>query len=498
MSKHELLSIAQMYAADSAAIEAGKPGIQLMENAGQAIAREIRKRWQPCSVSVLCGPGNNGGDGFVVARLLRDAGWQVRLALLGSINRLTGDAAIAANMWQGEIEELNTESIDDAELVIDALFGAGLGRALDGVVRDVVEAINARGTPCVAVDVPSGVHGDSGGILVAAPRALLTITFCRYKPGHLLLPGRSCAGKVICVDIGIPDSAVDRLNVVLHENSPSAWLRNYPWPSPEGHKYDRGHALVIGGGSSASGAARLAARGALRIGSGLVTLVAPRSALEVYSAQLTAVMLAPLENLDAQLQDERKNAILIGPGCGVGSETAARVLAILAAKRSCVLDADALTSFKNVPMQLFERISSETVLTPHEGEFNRLFGLSKDENGACGKVERARIAARQCGAVIVYKGGDSVIAAPDGRAVINTNAPAELATAGAGDVLAGFILGLLAQGMSAFDAACAGTWLHGASASQFGPGLIAEDLADLLPNELKLLKQLAVKGACGS
>jgi len=336
------------------------------------------------------------------------------------------------------------------------------------------------------------VHGDSGRILGGAARARLTVTFCRRKPGHLLLPGRSYAGEVICADIGVPDLAVDRQNIDLHENSPSAWLQNYPWPNPEGHKYDRGHALVIGGGASASGAARLAARGALRIGAGLVTVVAPQSALEVYGAQLTSVMLAPLENLGAQLRDKRKNAVLIGPGCGIGSETAVRVSEILSAKRACVLDADALTSFKSYPNQLFKYINSETVLTPHEGEFSRLFDLSKDENGAFGKVERARVAASLSGAVIVYKGSDSVIAAPDGRAAINANAPPELATAGAGDVLAGFILGLLAQGMSAFDAACAGTWLHGASASRFGAGLIAEDLADLLPPELQSLRRLVV------
>ncbi len=495
MSNSELLSVAQMYAADAAAIDAGTPGIQLMENAGQAIAREIRKRWQPCPVAVLCGPGNNGGDGFVVARLLQEAGWPVRLALLGAVDRLKGDAAIAADRWRGETGEMSTELLGEAELVIDALFGAGLGRALDGVAREVVEEINARGVPCVAVDVPSGVHGDSGRILGAAPRARLTVTFCRRKPGHLLLPGRACSGEVVCADIGIPNAAVNRQKIDLHVNTPGAWLGAYPWPTSEGHKYDRGHALVIGGGASASGAARLAARGALRIGAGLVTVVAPQLALEVYGAQLTAVMVAPLENLDAQLQDKRKNAFLIGPGCGVGDETAERVSAILATKRACVLDADALTSYNHVPNQLFEKINSETVLTPHEGEFSRLFGGRGGGNLASGKVEYARAAARRSGAVVVFKGSDTVIAAPDGRTAINANAPAELATAGAGDVLAGFILGLLAQGMNAFDAACASVWLHGAAADRFGPGLVAEDLSEELPAELRALKKMAARGA---
>ena len=496
MSKSELLSVAQMYAADAAAIALGTPGIQLMENAGQAITREIRKRWQPCPVSVLCGPGNNGGDGFVVARLLQEAGWPVRVALLGAAESLQGDAAIAATRWQGATEALNIAILEEAELVVDALFGAGLGRALEGGVREMVEEINRRHITCVAVDVPSGVHGDSGLILGVAVQATMTVTFCRRKPGHILLPGRLRAGEVVCADIGIPDSVVSGVGVALNENNPAAWLQNYPWPSPDGHKYDRGHALVIGGAAVSSGAARLAARGALRIGAGLVTVAAPEAALSVYAAQLTAVMIAPLEALAEHLRDQRKNAVLIGPGCGVGSDTRQRVSDILAANRACVLDADALTSYENEPNQLFEQIHSETILTPHEGEFSRLFGGGGDDNEHedTGKVYCARAAAAQSGAVVVLKGGDTVIAAPDGRAAINANAPADLATAGAGDVLAGFALGLLAQGMKTFEAACAAVWLHGATAGHFGPGLIAEDLSERLPAELAVLKRMAAQG----
>ena len=493
MNKFELLSVQQMYACDAATIALGTPGIQLMENAGQAIAREIRKRWQPCPIAVLCGPGHNGGDGFVAARLLKEAGWPVRLALLGTSERLTGDAAIAAAAWQGATEALNPDILADAELVVDALFGAGLGRALDGAVQDAVEEINRRRIPCVAVDVPSGVHGDSGLILGCAAQATLTVTFCRLKPGHLLLPGRSCAGEVVCADIGIPDSVVAQQGVDLHENNPAAWLQSYPWPNPGGHKYDRGHALVVGGSGATSGAARLAARGALRIGAGLVTVAAPEASLEVYAAQLTAVMIAPLEKLDEQLRDKRKNAVLIGPGCGVGAGTRQRVSAILAAKRASILDADALTSFETTPNQLFNEVHSETILTPHEGEFSRLFGENGEGNGDAGKVQRACAAAAQSGAVVVLKGGDTVIAAPDGRAAVNANAPAELATAGAGDVLAGFALGLLAQGMKCFEAACAAVWLHGAAAGRFGPGLIAEDMSEELPAELAVLKRMAAR-----
>ncbi len=497
MNKSELLSIEEMYAADAAAIALGTPGIQLMENAGQAIAREIRRRWQPCPVAVLCGPGNNGGDGFVAARLLKQAGWPVRLALLGPVERLKGDAAAAAAQWDGATEALDSAILDDTRLVVDALFGAGLGRALDGSVRELVEEINRRRLACVAVDVPSGVHGDSGMILGVAIQADLTVTFCRRKPGHLLLPGRLRAGELVLADIGIPDSVVDRQGVAVHENYPALWLGGYPWPQADGHKYDRGHALVIGGEAVSSGAARLAASGALRIGAGLVTVAAPESALAVYAAQLTAIMVAALRDLDEKLRDERNNAVLIGPGCGVGAETRERVLKILAAKRACVLDADALTSFESEPNQLFTKLHSDIILTPHEGEFQRLFSHTGDGDGETGKLQRARAAARQSGAVIVLKGGDTVIAAPDGRAAINANAPGELATAGAGDVLAGFALGLLAQGMKAFDAACAAVWLHGAAASHFGPGLIAEDLSETLPAELALLKRMAAPAGGG-
>jgi len=493
MNKFELLSVQQMYACDAATIAHGTPSIQLMENAGQAVVREIRKRWQPCPIAVLCGPGNNGGDGFVVARLLKEAGWPVRLALLGALEELKEDAAIAADQWQGATEALEPAILDDAELVVDALFGAGLVRALEGAVCGLIEEIDRRHIPSVAVDVPSGVHGDSGLILGCAIKATLTVTFCRRKPGHLLLPGRAHAGEVVCADIGIPDSVVAQQGMVLRENPPAGWLQDYPWPNPDGHKYDRGHALVVGGGAASSGAARLAARGALRIGAGLVTIAAPDASLDVYATQLTAVMIAPLEKLDEQLRDDRKNAVLIGPGCGVGADTRERVSAILAAKRATVLDADALISYKNQLNQLFKEINSETILTPHEGEFNRLFGGDSDDGGNEGKIHRARAAAAQSGAVVVLKGGDTVVAAPNGRAAINANAPADLATAGAGDVLAGFALGLLAQGMPSFEAACAAVWLHGAAARRFGPGLIAEDLTEELPAELADLKRMAAR-----
>jgi NAD(P)H-hydrate epimerase len=353
----------------------------------------------------------------------------------------------------------------------------------------VIEALAARRLPCVAVDVPSGVHGDSGEASGAAAPAVLTVTFFRRKPGHLLLPGRALSGEVVVADIGIPDAALDAIDVKLHANAPALWRARYPWPRLDGHKYSRGHAVVVGGGAAATGAARLAARAALRVGAGLVTVATSAEALPIYAAALTAVMTAVMTAVTeddaafaALLADSRINAVLLGPGGGVSDATRRRVRAALDAGTACVLDADALTVFKDDPKELLNAISSPCLLTPHEGEFGRLFDASGD------KVARARAAAAASGAAVLLKGADTIVAAPDGRAVINDNAPPELATAGAGDVLAGFALGLMAQGMAPFDAGCAAAWLHGAAAAGIGPGLIAEDLDEALPAVLKALK----------
>ena len=478
----ELLTVAQMAAADSAAIAGGVSGEQLMEAAGTAIAVAIRERWTPRPVSVLCGPGYNGGDGFVVARLLADAGWAVRLALLGERERLAGAAAIMAARWGGPIEPLDASSLDGAEMVVDGLFGAGLGRPLDGVAKLTVEAI---AVDCVAIDTPSGVHGDSGAVWGAAAQAKLTVTFFRRKPGHLLMPGRTLCGEILVADIGIPEAVLGDIAPTNHANGPALWGAAFPWPGPTGHKYSRGHAVVVGGGIETTGAARLAARAALRAGAGLVTLACPPGALIVYAQTLEEVMtraIAEPGGFDELLADARKNAVLIGPGNGVGETTRKRVLASLAAQKACVLDADALTSFESQRSELFNALSSPCILTPHEGEFARLFAPEGD------KPSRARAAAAESGAVVLLKGADTVIAAPDGRLAINDNAPPELATAGAGDVLAGIAVALLAQGMTAFDAACAAAWLHGEAATLFGPGLIAKDICETLPKALASLK----------
>ena len=475
-----LLRVAQMEEADRLTVQAGTPGIELMQNAGSAVAREIARRWSPRPTVVLCGPGNNGGDGFVVARVLAAAGWPVRLALAGSIEQLRGDARHHALLWQHPVEPLEIGVLENAALVVDALFGSGLRRPLSGEIPRILEA--AAGLPLVAVDVPSGLLGDSGESLGAVPAAM-TVTFTRKKPGHVLLPGRELCGETVVADIGTTAGLLERIPLETWENDPALWRGDLPQLRASGNKYSRGHALLWGGYPT-SGAARMAARAAARAGAGLTTIAVAPEALPIYAAALTSIMVraaATPADLDELLADKRFNALLIGPGAGVDAATRARALAMLATRRAVLLDADAISAFAQDRRTLFAAVGGPCVLTPHDGEFARLFAASGD------KLARSRAAARASGAVIVLKGADTVIAAPDGRAVINSNAPATLATAGSGDVLGGMILGLLAQGMDAFAAAAAGVWLHGAAARDFGPGLLAEDLPDLLPGVLRRL-----------
>ena len=478
-----LLSVDEMYQADAAAIDGGVPGLDLMEAAGKGIVGEITGRWKPRPVAVLCGPGNNGGDGFVIARILNKSGWPVSLALLGEVDRLKGDAATNAGRWDGDVLPLDVNILDGDPLVVDALFGAGLTRALDGKAAAVIDDVNERGLDCVAVDIPSGVHGDSGAILGSAPQASLTVTFFRPKPGHFLMPGRARCGMLSVTDIGIPESVLEGIAPRTFYNGPELWSPGLPTPSIEGNKYSRGHA-VIAGGAEMTGAARLAAQGGRRSGAGLVTIAAPAQAFAVYAAGEPGTIIKPLDSaadFTDLLSDPRKNAVLCGPGGGVTAETRDKALAALGANKACVLDADALSVFEGDAGALFAAIKGPCILTPHEGEFARLFGDLPGD-----KLSRARAAAEKSGAVVLLKGADTVIAAPDGRAAVNAVAPPTLATAGSGDVLAGIALGLLAQGMAAFEAASAAAWIHGRAAADFGgPGLIAEDLSDLIPDVLR-------------
>jgi NAD(P)H-hydrate epimerase len=471
-----------MAAADAAAIAGGTPGSALMEAAGKAVAAAVSGRYRRQPVVVLCGPGNNGGDGFVAARYLQAAAWPVRLGLLGEIGKLKGDAAWAASRWQGETEPAALELLDNRPLVIDALFGAGLTRPVDGVAASLIAKIGRAACPVVAVDVPSGLHGDTGQVMGSAPRADATVTFFRAKPGHYSVDGLRICGDLHVADIGIPVSVLAAIAPRIWRNEPALWpLRPLALAD---HKYARGH-LTILGGALATGAARLTALAGRRSGAGLATIVTPSEVLSVYQTAEPGNLVVAADDREAfarLVSDERRNAFLIGPGSGVNERTHGAVLAALATRRAVLLDADAITVFADRPTQLFESIGGPVLLTPHEGEFRRLF---PDLTGIPGKVERARQAARRSGATVLLKGPDTVIAAPDGRAVINVHAPASLATAGAGDVLAGIAGGLMAQGLTPLAAGAAAAWLHGESAYRFGkPGLIAEDLIEALPQAL--------------
>jgi len=481
----DLLTTTEMAQADRLAITGGVAGVALMENAGRAVAERVAARHPPGSgVVVVAGPGNNGGDGFVAARVLAAAGYRVRVLLVGERARLKGDAAQAAARWQGPTDAADPAAVQPADIVIDALFGAGLDRPVAGLPARMIAAMNAA--HCIyAVDVPSGINGSTGTVMGAAVKATETVTFFRRKPGHLLLPGRLHCGPVHVADIGIPATVLDMIKPRAWANTAALWGNRFPVPRTDGHKYVRGHAVVVSGDLASTGAARLAARGALRAGAGLVTIASPRAALLVNATGNLAVMVRPVDGAPAFaefLRDPRRNAVVLGPGGGVGPAMREMALAALAGDRAVVLDADALTSFADAPRTLFDAIAQRQgpiVLTPHEGEFSRLFKTLPAD--ARSKLERARDAALESGAVVLLKGADTVVADPDGRAAIAENAPPWLATAGSGDVLAGFVAGCLAQGMPGFEAAAAAAWLHGEAGAEAGPGLIAEDLPDALP-----------------
>jgi ADP-dependent NAD(P)H-hydrate dehydratase / NAD(P)H-hydrate epimerase len=496
----ELLTPAEMGGADRFAISAGTPGIVLMERAGHAVADEAARVTKSRGrIAVLCGPGGNGGDGFIAGRLLAARGYAVDLGLLGRREALKGDPALAAAGFEGLVLSAAAVDLAQADCVIDALFGAGLGRDIDGEAKAIIERINAyrrAGGRVLAVDVPSGIDGETGRIRGAAVEASASVTFFRLKPGHLLEPGRARAGAIRLADIGIPEAALGSVAPKAFVNAPAFWRTALPQTGAASHKYSRGAVLVLSGPSHHTGAARLAARAALRAGAGIVSVASPPDAVAVNSAHLTAVMLAPFANareFEALLADERRRAIVLGPGAGVGATLRKLVAAALtkpAKARTIVLDADALTSFAGDAARLaalIQRGGPHVVMTPHEGEFAKLFKGAPRVRSDDDKLARARAAARLMGAVVLVKGADTVVAAPDGRATIGWDLPPWLATAGSGDVLSGLVAGLAAQGMPAFEAASAAVWLHGACGRAVGPGLIAEDLPEAMPGVLRAL-----------
>jgi hydroxyethylthiazole kinase-like uncharacterized protein yjeF len=484
----EVLTTSEMGRADRLTIAAGTPGFALMMSAGQAVAEAAMNLVEDGPILVVAGGGNNGGDGFVAAAELAARGRDVSVILLCERDSLQGDAALAARGWKYPVLPFNPQAIGKPALIIDALFGAGLDRPVKGDPLEMIEAVNANGAPVLAVDLPSGVNGTTGAVMGAAIDAVETVTFFRRKPAHLLMPGRKHCGRVRVADIGIDARVLDEIRPQTFENVPSSWQKSFPVPGIDGHKYARGHAVVVSGELASTGAARLAARGALRAGAGLVTVASPRDALAVNAAALTAVMVRAIDTpveFAEMIGDRRLNAVAIGPGAGVGDRTRDFVHTAVSTRRGVVLDADALTSFAEAPERLFESIKAsgdaQVVLTPHEGEFPRLFSDISNKHPGRSKLERVRAAAERSGAVVLLKGPDTVVASPDGRASIASNAPPWLATAGAGDVLAGMITAFLAQRVPAFEAACIGVWMHGEAAGEAGPGLIAEDLPEVLP-----------------
>jgi hydroxyethylthiazole kinase-like uncharacterized protein yjeF len=473
----QILTVAEMGRADAAAIAAGTPGTTLMERAGTAVADAICARFRPQPAVALCGPGNNGGDGYVVARLLKSRGWPVEVRAIAA--PASDDARWARAGWDGPVGEAGGDLPDG--FFIDALFGAGLARPLDGAAAAAAQRMAATPEKVVAIDIPSGLPGDTGKPLGPCVSAGLTVSFHAKKPAHVLEPGRGRCGEVVVADIGLGDTSAQ-----LFENTPDLWLPRFPWPAATTHKHERGRLIVVSGDAWSTGAARLAARGGLRIGAGLVTIFSPPDALAPNAAHLEAVMLRGFET-DLELEEgaEHVDAAVIGPAAGVSETTLLNVLALARTGAALVIDADAISVFRNDPEELFSVLDRDDVLTPHPGEFERLFrGMLA---GAPERITAARRAAQRAGAVVLLKGPDTVIAAPDGRAAVNVNGTPWLATAGSGDVLAGFIGGLVAQGMESFEAACAAAFIHAEAGEIHGPGLISEDLPGLAPAVLRRL-----------
>lgn len=489
----EILTADQSKHADALTIGNGAPGLRLMEAAGAAFTHEITERFKPCPVLVLCGPGNNGGDGFIAARELKKSGWNVRLACLVKKNALKGDAALAAKTWDGEAETLSSNlSLKDTGLVVDAVFGTGFSRALDPELVTLFDKIRAKKIPVAAIDLPSGIDATGGTVAQGALAAALTVTFTRRKNAHVLLPAKTLCGRVTVAHIGITDETVALTGAQSFENTPALWIKNYPVPGPAAHKYDRGHTAVLGG-KKRTGAACLAAAAAQRIGSGLTTLLAPAESAAIYQSYRASLMTEAWESIDdlrSILRDERLNALVIGPGLGADARPQAE--AALSLNRLSVLDADVFTLYKSNPKDLFSKLSpAKHILTPHEGEFARLFPDISSGN----KIDRARRAAATANALVLLKGSDTVLAAPDGAAIVNTNAPPTLATGGSGDVLSGFIAGLAAQGMPLFMAAAAACWLHAETARNHGFGLTPEDIITSLNQALNRLFRLEIPEA---
>lgn len=491
----ELLTADEMLRAEQITIDGGTPSLTLMENAGRAVAEEVVRRFPRGSkVSICCGRGNNGGDAFVCARILRERGFQIRLGLLGKPEELKAEPKEMARRWDETIEPLTVSMLEGTEVVVDGIMGSGLKGPVNGEIADIIQSVNDKKIPVVAIDMPTGIEMTHGSVQGIAFESVSTVTFFRKKTGQVQFPGKKYCGDVRVSDIGISNKVLADIAPQTFVNEPDFWLRYYPRLNKEGHKYDRGHAVVVSGPMESTGASRLSAAAALRIGVGLVSLATSKAAFYVNAAQLTSIMLSVYDGSaglgELLTNDPRQNAVLIGPGAGLSQETCENVAAVLSSEATVIIDAEGLTAFEQNPQDLFGLIqgrSAPTIITPHKGEFDRIF---PELGNAESKLVQAKRAAEISGSVVIFKGPITIISAPDGLSAVMGDAPPWLATAGTGDILAGMITGLCAQGMSPFDAAAAAVWMHAELARTFGPGMISEDMPDLLPPLLQRLNKI--------
>jgi len=471
-----ILTPQEMRLAEQAVISTGTDSFELMQRAGRAVAEFVHAHWPDGHIQVLCGPGGNGGDGFVAAAALAKLWRKVDVFCAAPVSELKGDAAKAAALWEGKVGTLEEAHSAPHELVLDALYCGGLTRPLEGAAA----ALAARPSRVISVDVPSGIDGYTARPLGHCFRAEGTITFAALRPAHVLRPASAFCGGVMVADIGVP------VQTRAMENSPALWATALPQPGEGDYKHRRGHLKVVSGGMSSTGAARLSAQAGLRAGAGLVTLLSPPQALMVNASHLTAIMLSSVDGAsDIRAAAETASAVVIGPAAGVTPQTRENVAALLTSPALAVLDADALTVFAADPAALFGKLRPGDVLTPHTGEFQRLFGDLLET--APNKIEAARLAAARANCVVLVKGADTVIASPGGHAIVNTHATRWLATAGSGDVLAGILAGFMAQGVDTFLAAAMAAWIHGEAGRRVGAGLVAEDLEKQLPDILSAL-----------
>ena len=458
-----------------------------MKKAGRRVFEFVSNKFKnKQKIIVLCGPGNNGGDGFVVAKQLIDYGYTVQVYVYSDRKNYKGDALTALKEYEGNLKKINLFRLPKNVIYIDALFGIGLKREIKGKLKKVFKLINKSNNPVISVDIPSGISSDNGQILGSAIKADYTVTFHRKKVGHILDNGQEFSGKLKVVDIGFNQR---KMKTRILENFPSIWIRYFPWKKSLGHKYSRGRVIVYGGEKEFTGATILSSQAALRTGTGSVKIICSNHTLQIYSVKFPSVLKTEINNiyeLKEFLKKEKITSMLIGPGAGSNKKIKEITKLILKKVKYVVLDADALTCFKDDLKSLYSLLDKNKIITPHEGEFHKIFPKIKKK---INKIDKALQAVRLTKSNIVLKGSSTIIVSFDKKIVINNHSSSELAVIGSGDVLGGIILSLIGKKkMNPFLAGCAATWLHGDIAKNYGKGLIAEDIVKGIPAALKRLK----------